>query len=100
MDRGPWAAGTEYSKFDVVSVANYGSYYSRTNENTGHNPVGDAVNWTPVAAGDYAKQQGDYAKQQGDYARGQAEQIAGKANTEDLLSGALVPQKAETAENL
>lgn len=100
VDRGPWAAGTEYSKFDVVSVADHGSYYSRTNENTGHNPVGDAVNWAPVAAGDYAKQQGDYAKQQGDYAHDQAEQIAAKANTADLQSGALVPKKAETAENL
>lgn len=61
VEKGTWSNSATYDKFDVVTVAGYGSFRSRTNNNKGHNPTTDTTNWAPVASGQYAKEQGDAA---------------------------------------
>lgn len=128
VEKGTWSNSATYDKFDVVTVAGYGSYRSRTNNNKGNNPTSDSTNWAPVASGQYAKEQGDYAKAQGDAANaaaGRAPYIGEnghwfvwnvqtnqyvdtdipadaeslKANIADLLSGNLVPALAGNLSN-
>lgn len=86
-DRGAYNEQTSYAQLDVVQVVDYGSFYSRINNNIGNDPVTDTTNWAPIASGVYAKAQGDYAKTQGDYAKQQGDAfgsiIADNVTTDD-----------------